>query len=60
MTNEERIAELNKIISEASSQRDSLTTENVEKTDIQKWEEKLGLTSEVATLATKEKTGAGF
>lgn len=60
MTNEERIAELNKIISEASSQRDSLTTENTETTDIQKWEEKLGLTSEVATLATKEKTGSGF
>lgn len=60
MTNQERIAHLEKIIQEAQSQKDELQNEGEEKDTIRKWEEDLGMTSESAKLADKGKGGSGF
>ena len=59
LTNEERIARLNKIIQEAQEQRQELVAE-AETDSVDQWEIELGIRVEETEKAAKSKGGAGF
>lgn len=59
LTNEERIARLNKIIQEAQEQRQELEAET-ERDSVDQWEMELGIQVEETEKAAKSKGGAGF
>lgn len=59
LTNEERIARLNKIIQEAQEQRQELEAET-EVDSVDQWERELGIQVEETEKAAKSKGGAGF
>lgn len=59
LTNEERIARLNKIIQEAQEQRQELVAET-EVDSVDQWERELGIQVEETEKAAKSKGGAGF
>lgn len=59
LTNEERIARLNKIIQEAQEQRQELEAET-ERDSVDQWEIELGIQVEETEKAAKSKGGAGF
>lgn len=60
LTNEERIARLNKIIQEAQEQRQELVAETEEVDSVDQWERELGIQVEETEKAAKSKGGAGF
>lgn len=60
LTNEERIARLNKIIQEAQEQRRELTADRPERDSVDQWEQELGIQVEETEKASKSKCGAGF
>lgn len=59
LTNEERIARLNKIIQKAQEQRQELVAET-EVDSVDQWERELEIQVEETEKAAKSKGGAGF